>query len=748
MADYTPPSENLPIFDPLLFTQGEDFITQNKADKRYLRYPNAQGTEYFNEMYANTIKATTDLSLNPTGIINCNGKAIDTSGGEIRNCPLVYSQNNNNITIEGKGTGDVILKTNNTAGLTVTDTSSINVEYPITMNSDLALRRSVQTSAVNFSNAGVTPFNSTTRSQIFNSGNTLAILNLNNGGNTQIQVKDSGGGDTTPLNLTSTTCNFTRPINMTDATSANRNITGSLVGLTENTGTYNSTLLGQIYQTSATQYHQNLATSGAINMVVKDSGGTNITPLQLTSSSLNIASNVNVSMPAGTGIINQSNTTGVNTVSNALKRTQIAISSNSPTGSSISGLEVYDDVNGKGCFIMPNTGSGTLGDTTRTNDCAIVSRSPQNTNAITIANWNTNLRNGLRVFTTDVNNCGLTLQCGQNSTADYTELAMNYNRTTNTTTTTFNNSINFNPSGTVIPSRRILNGIGTVGLTDILGNVAGGTNTANIYLDSTLTVPGVVYDNNLNGGYHIFSTNDAGGVKTSPIYYGSALTSVSNTFIVRSAVTPSNRFDMLTDASNNTNLRARSTTASTNALININCDTVSAGGITTNNAVATIAPTYYQFMRPIQLSYNTIPSAMNQIGYQTTTTMSSVVVASSASIRNITSYTFADAGTYMVNWGIYGAVNTGTATFTNLQFAIANAATNSFDSYTFTYPSYLNLVRDYPTLSSTDQAINVNTSCVYRATTGGKLAYFNYLAEYTGGINITLGGVYTITRIG
>lgn len=748
MANYAKPIENLPIFDTTLFTKGDEYITQNNADKRYLRYPNAQGTENFNQITVNTITASNDLKLNPAGSITCNGKTIDMTGGEIHNCPLIHSQNNNNIVIEGKGTGDIILKTNNTNGLTMSDSGSINVEYPMTFNSDTPLRRSVQTSAVNFSNAGVTPYESTTRSQIFNSGNTLSILQLNNSGNVQIQTRDSSGTISYPFSASSTTVNMTKPINMIDTTSSNRNINSSLLGLNENTGTYNSALLGQIYQTTTTQYHQNLVNSGNINMVVKDSGGTNITPLQLTSSSLNVASNVNVSMSAGTGIINQTNTLGVNTASNTFKRSQVVISSNSPTGTSTSGLEVYDDVNGKGCFIMPNTGSGTLGDTARTNDCAIISRSPQNSNAITISNWNTNLRNGLRVFTTDVNNCGLTLQCGQNSTADYTELAMNYNRTTNTTTTTFNNSINFNPSNAVAPSRRILNGIGTLGLTDILGNTTGGTATANIYLDSTLTVPGVVYDCNLNNGYHIFSTNDGSGNESSPIYFGSALTSVSNTFVIRSAVTPSNRFDILTDASNNTNIRARSTTASTNAVININCDTVSAGGVTTNTPVINIYPTAFQILRPLQFSYSTIPNAMNHLGFQSTTTMSSVVVASSSSIRNITSYSFTDIGTYMINWGIYGNMQSGTATFTNLQFGIANTATNSFDTYTFTYPSYLNLVRDYPTLASTDQAINVNTSCVYRATTTGKIAYFNYLAEYTGGTNIVLGGTYTITRIG
>ena len=37
--------ENLPIFDKLVFLSGDEYITQNQADKRYLRYPNAQGTE-------------------------------------------------------------------------------------------------------------------------------------------------------------------------------------------------------------------------------------------------------------------------------------------------------------------------------------------------------------------------------------------------------------------------------------------------------------------------------------------------------------------------------------------------------------------------------------------------------------------------------------------------------------------------------------------------------------------------------
>ena len=45
MSVYSPPSENLPIFDSSVFTNSDTSITQSQADKRYLRYPNAQGTE-------------------------------------------------------------------------------------------------------------------------------------------------------------------------------------------------------------------------------------------------------------------------------------------------------------------------------------------------------------------------------------------------------------------------------------------------------------------------------------------------------------------------------------------------------------------------------------------------------------------------------------------------------------------------------------------------------------------------------
>ena len=74
------------------------------------------------------ITATGDLTLNPVGSIECSGKNINVTNGSISNIPLIHGQNNANIIVEGKGTGDIILKTNNIDRITVNDTGVINFQ--------------------------------------------------------------------------------------------------------------------------------------------------------------------------------------------------------------------------------------------------------------------------------------------------------------------------------------------------------------------------------------------------------------------------------------------------------------------------------------------------------------------------------------------------------------------------------------------------------------------------------------------
>ena len=716
MSAYDPPIQDLAIFDPSAFTSNDEPLTITTGSKYFLKFPIAQGTEYFNTLSANEITSSVDLLLNPVGSVEIDAK-LNMKGNEIDKCDLIVSENNTDIVIEGKGTGDVVFKTNNIDRVDITDTGVIDVlSNPIENCS--ALR-------------------STNNQNITIEGKGTGDVILRTSNTDRMTFTDTGD------------INTANRIIMNSATSANRTINSSLLGLNENIGAYNSTLLGQIYQSGTVQYHQNLATNSTINFVVKDSGSNNITPLQLTPTDNIIPSNVNLTMGAGSGRISQSIIVGSTSSSNLMKKTTVRYHSNSVVGSPEATIDTYDEYNGRGLFIIPNSGQGSYASSNQLGDSCIISRA-LNSGTVTISNYANDSRNCIRVGYTDVSNCFVRLENGR--PGNFTAFYMDYNKNNDLTTTTFNNVINFNPNGNLIATRRQLTGLGTLNFTDISGNTTTGVRNSLIYMETSASVPGMFYDCSLNNGSHNFVVNDNTGNKKTPVFFGANITSVLNTFSVRNDSITSNRFDILTDATQNTNIRARSSTNSTTASININCDSVSAGGAVTNSAVLSIEPTFLQLVRPLRLIYQTFPSAMTEIGFSVTGSANANIpiggVASSASIRNQGTYSLTTSGTYLINWGISAEMNSGTATFTGggLQFGISTTATNSFDTNTQTYTSYVNLTRLYPTL--TTATIYQPTSCIFRTTSSSTTIYFNYLAEYTSGTNIIPGGQYTICRIG
>ena len=253
---------------------------------------------------------------------------------------------------------------------------------------------------------------------------------------------------------------------------------------------------------------------------------------------VSLNSNNNLTMTAGTGSIQQPIVVGDTSTKNNFRLSDFAYNGNNASGTAVK-FDFYDNFAGRGLSIMPDAGQGNFGSTTRLNDCVLFSR-VQNSGAITISNWNDNLRNGLRVFTTDSSNCGLTLQCGQNLTNDWTEFRMSYTRTggVNTTTTTFNNVINFNPTGggalplAVTGARRQLIGLGTLSFTDISGNNStNGSFTSAIWTDSSLVSGlgrGMFLDCSINGGDIIFRTNDTSGVKSTSLALNGDLNTTYN----------------------------------------------------------------------------------------------------------------------------------------------------------------------------------------------------------------------------
>jgi microcystin-dependent protein len=76
MAAYPPPTQNSAIFNPAYYTPSlTEGITQEEADKRYLRFPTAQGSETFGQITVNGL-ATFNTAQNGTSVsIEASGEA-------------------------------------------------------------------------------------------------------------------------------------------------------------------------------------------------------------------------------------------------------------------------------------------------------------------------------------------------------------------------------------------------------------------------------------------------------------------------------------------------------------------------------------------------------------------------------------------------------------------------------------------------------------------------------------------------
>jgi hypothetical protein len=109
MANYNPPIEDLPIFDSSMFLNGETTITQNQADKRYLRYPNAQGTENLQQ-------------INVNGISTFNSNIVQTGNNTITQSTTTNTPNTLKTTLINSNWGDTL----NTPTLKITDNVSTN----------------------------------------------------------------------------------------------------------------------------------------------------------------------------------------------------------------------------------------------------------------------------------------------------------------------------------------------------------------------------------------------------------------------------------------------------------------------------------------------------------------------------------------------------------------------------------------------------------------------------------------------
>ncbi len=103
MASYTPPTEDLPIFDSLVFQSDDIPLTVKQGKKLFLRYPNAQGTENLQAINVGGIATFTTgnngnaIVINTTSGYTNNGIVMNNSGINQNLNPSVNNMNSINM---------------------------------------------------------------------------------------------------------------------------------------------------------------------------------------------------------------------------------------------------------------------------------------------------------------------------------------------------------------------------------------------------------------------------------------------------------------------------------------------------------------------------------------------------------------------------------------------------------------------------------------------------------------------------
>jgi len=119
MATYNPPTENLAIFDASVFLTQDIPLTPAEADKRYLRFPNAQGTENMADTNINGV-----LTANSTS--NFNGNSNFALGTTTTLNGITNINGNSNF-----ATGTTITTNQATINIGVGGSGTVNLESPL-----------------------------------------------------------------------------------------------------------------------------------------------------------------------------------------------------------------------------------------------------------------------------------------------------------------------------------------------------------------------------------------------------------------------------------------------------------------------------------------------------------------------------------------------------------------------------------------------------------------------------------------
>lgn len=459
MAQYEPPTEQLAIFDPSVFTTNDEPLTINTGSKYFLKYPNAQGTENFVDMnvYGNAkvdgaITATNNLTISPTNgvsitrnltminassanrIIKCGELDLDDNAGAGSARFRMFTSGIDNYyrSLPNSNLSTINFQLNNSSATTITPlqltplAANANValvanqgltvnNQPSTFNAGLnvyadsvfdgSLNMAVNStitmnagSVINMNGQNITNLNnvsSVNNQSLKVEGSGTGTVVLRTGNNDRLTVS-SAGVVTVPNQVVTPTVTSASTLSVTaSGGSSILNLNGE-GGIQISTGTIQR--IGIASGGTTTFFNPIIM---AANQSITQSGSV----FNTLGGTTMVAGN-NLAFPSGNGVITQVVTNP--TDKNLLKKTSMSINSGSgAAGYGGEALEIYDVATGadnRGFLFLPNSGSGSFNTFARANDCLVLSKnsgagSGSPNSALTLTAWTTN-RIGIRLNAT------------------------------------------------------------------------------------------------------------------------------------------------------------------------------------------------------------------------------------------------------------------------------------------------------------------------------------------------------------
>ena len=295
MSSTNPPNPNVSTFNNLYWSITDIPLTQSQADRRYLKYPVAQGKETLQAVDVNGIStfnaaANFNEPIRMTNIANPKRQIFssnysflsssdkDLTVGTIYNssADFYYDNDNNN--------GTHIFRNKNGAGTQTTplriNSTSVEMNSPLAMTSATAVNRTIQTTNLNVTNTS-----NTSVGIISGSAGSIVYDNNVDSGNHQFRTQ-VGGVEKTVLLLDSNAVTATSPLIMSNTISNNRNVSTSILSIQDLSASANPPITGSITSASTNISYTNNNNSGAHNFIVKDGSGTVQTPITINSNGL------------------------------------------------------------------------------------------------------------------------------------------------------------------------------------------------------------------------------------------------------------------------------------------------------------------------------------------------------------------------------------------------------------------------------------------------------------------------------